>query len=110
MAPLTSSGVARGWSDVTTAATPAVRAVDIEVPLPRKYESPMRADGLATSMVEPGARSETVETPGATTSGFDRSGHDCEPDHGATVSSARVAVPCESDDPAVRTYGSRPGD
>ena len=70
-APFTSSGVASGcWSSMTAAA-PATSAVDIEVPLPRKYTLPMRAFGFALSIVDPGARSETTETPGASTSGFE---------------------------------------
>jgi len=70
-APFTSSGVACGWSASTTAAAPDTSAVDIDVPLPRKYVSPMRALGFATSTVEFTARSDTSETPGATTSGFE---------------------------------------
>jgi len=36
IAPLMSSGVAFGWRSIRIAAIPEVRAVDIEVPLPRK--------------------------------------------------------------------------
>src|SRR3954466_2934250 len=72
----------------------------------------MRAPGFWTSIVEPGARSEITETPGATTSGFDRLGpvQLCEPDQEATVSSAVDAVPLGSVAPAMMTKGSRPGD
>jgi hypothetical protein len=69
--PLTSSGFAFGWCSSNTAAAPETSAVDIEVPLPLKYTSPMRACGLAASIVEPAARSDTTETPGATRSGFE---------------------------------------
>src|SRR3954453_1617646 len=70
----------------------------------------MRAPGLATSMVEPGARRATTGPPGGTTSGFERLGQDCEPDQEATASSATGPVPFESLAPAVRTKGSRPGE
>src|SRR4051794_38594492 len=71
----------------------------------------MRACGFSRSMVEPGARSETTETPGATTSGFDGPlGHDWLPDQEATVSSATEDVPWVSLPPVVMMKGSRPGE
>jgi hypothetical protein len=65
-----SSGVASGWCSSSTAAAPATIAVDIDVPVPLKYASPTRAEALAASIVEPGARSDTTDTPGAITSGL----------------------------------------
>src|SRR5918993_2757611 len=69
-AALMRSGPQSGCSAATRAAAPATTAVDIEVPDPRKWWSPTRADGLARSMVEPGARRPTRPTPGATRSGL----------------------------------------
>jgi hypothetical protein len=71
IAPLMSSGVASGWWLSSTAAAPEATAVLIEVPLPRKYAVPTRAPACALSTVEPAARSEITDTPGAATFGFE---------------------------------------
>ena len=69
-APLMSSGVANGWWLRSTAAAPETSAVLIEVPLPRKYVVPTRPSGCVLSIVEPGARRDTTDTPGACKLGF----------------------------------------
>jgi hypothetical protein len=43
----------------------------MDVPLPRKYALATRLPGCALSTVEPGARSEITDTPGAATFGFE---------------------------------------
>jgi hypothetical protein len=43
----------------------------IDVPLPRKYALPTRLPACALSPVEPGARSEITDTPGAAMFGFE---------------------------------------
>ncbi|MDQ1449612.1 MAG: hypothetical protein QOC79_2583 [Actinomycetota bacterium] len=43
----------------------------MDVPLPRKYTSSTRPSGWVMSTVEPGARSDTTDTPGAVISGFE---------------------------------------
>jgi hypothetical protein len=70
-APLTSSGVANGWWLSSTAAAPDTSAVLMDVPLPRKYAVPTRPPGCDLSTVEPDARNEITDTPGAATFGFE---------------------------------------
>src|SRR5437588_7146355 len=60
-------------------------------------------------MVDPGARRDTTETPGATTSGLVTPPTRACPDQGASVSSATLAVLWVSLAPAVNTQGSEPG-
>src|SRR5689334_20325483 len=64
------SGVSVALRDSTRAADPDVIAAANDVPEPLKYDVPMRAPGNALSTVDPGARLETTEPPGAARSGF----------------------------------------
>src|SRR3954454_9942008 len=84
---------------------PETTAAAWEVPEPLKYQSPTRAVGFSASTVEPGARMDASDMPGASRSGLPSP----EPEHGATVSSARAAVPGTSAAPTVITKGSSPG-
>src|SRR5918993_1175755 len=102
-AALMRSGPQSGCSAATRAAAPATTAVDIEVPDPRKWWSPTRADGLARSMVEPGARRPTRPTPGATRSGLAR------PAKSVPRLLQAGTAPAPSTAPTVSTYGSSPG-
>src|SRR4051794_19662463 len=63
-------------------------------------------------MVDPGARSDTTDTPGATTSGFTSlcPGGSSRLEKLATTSSAVAAVPLVALEPTVTTYGSLPGE
>src|SRR4051812_40234894 len=64
------SGVRAALRDSTSAAAPDVIALANDVPEPLKYAVPMRALGKALSTVEPAARVETTDPPGAARSGF----------------------------------------
>src|SRR3954469_22377213 len=70
----------------------------------------MRAAGKPVSIVDPGARSETTEVPGARISGLVTPCSLSEPDHEGTVSSLSLAVPWGSVAPTVITKGSWPGE
>src|SRR5437660_11812848 len=63
----------------------------------------MRPSGCSLSTVEPGARSDTTDTPGASTSGLGEGPRRLEPENAATPPSVSSA-------PAVTTHGSRPGE
>ncbi len=82
----------------------------IDVPVPRKYTSSTRPSGCVTSIVDPGARSDTTDTPGATTSGLLYPWNRSLPDQLGTTSSAVDAVAPVSAAPTVTTYGSLPGE
>src|SRR5580765_930487 len=96
----------------SSAAAPLVMAALNDVPEPTKLVSPTRADGLATSMVEPGTRRLTTDRPEVTTSGLNQPSTAVGPTllYSAIVSSDGVAVPWSSIAPTVTTRGSSPGD
>ena len=103
---MTSSGVSPGLADSMRATTPETTAAACDVPVPLKSPVPRRASGPEkVSMVEPGARSETIETPGASRSGLPPPWLE----NAAGASSARSAVPAVSAAPTVMTNGSSAG-
>src|SRR5205807_6389220 len=98
------SGVSEGLAWNIRAATPETTAVACDVPVPLKYESPTRADGWVTSMRDPGSRSDTMEIPGATTSGLaNPSWVGPSEENGATWSSETLEVCSVSSAPTVTT-------
>ena len=66
---LTLSGDRLPRSPRSEAAAPEVTAADMDVPLPLKYLSATTESGFSTKAAEPGAASETSDTPGAEKSG-----------------------------------------
>ena len=82
-----------------------------EVPDPTKLAGPIRAEGLAVSTVDPGARRLTTERPDATRSGFSQPSTEVGPtlENAVIVSSDGSAVPWSSRAPTVITSGSSPG-
>ena len=76
-AELTCAGVQAGWHCRSSAAPPAMCGAAMIVPLRLKYggesvatEPQIRAAGRPTNNVLPGSASDSMPTPGATTSGF----------------------------------------
>ena len=92
------------------AAPPATTAAACEVREPLNIVAPRRAVGRKLSIVDPGARSATIETPGASRSGLPTpSAVGPRLEKGAIVSSSSRAVPFVSTAPTVMTYGSSAG-
>ena len=101
-----------GSSCLSSAAAPLVMAALNDVPEPTKLAVPMRADGLLTSIVDPGTRRLTTERPAATRSGLNQPSMAVGPAalNVVMVSSTVGAVPLSSMAPAVMTSGSSPGE
>ena len=109
-AALASSGVRLGCASNISAAMPDTIAVAWDVPVPLKPLSPTRASGRIASSVLPGARLDTMLTPGATRSGLGTpSPVGPQLENGATRSSELSTVPRRSAAPTVRTKGSSAG-
>ena len=108
---LTWSGVSDGVRDSTSAAAPETTPLENEVPDPTKCCVPMRAPACSWSIVEPTARVDTTDPPGATRSGlampFERVGPAAE--NAGTVSSAMPGVLASAAEPTVMTHGSSAG-
>src|SRR3954471_4004451 len=105
---MTCIGDSVGYFCSSTAAAPLTTAAACDVPLPLKKRSPIRADGYFTSAYPPGLRSETIDRPGAITSGA-LAGVVPWLLRAAAVSSAGLVVPFGSVAPTVMMYGLEPG-
>ena len=93
-----------GSSCLSSAAAPLVMAALNEVPEPTKLAVPTTADGLATSIVDPGTRRLTTERPEATRSGLETPALvGPTPENDAIVSSVLATVVWSSDAPTVMT-------
>src|SRR3954451_8475009 len=104
------SGLSCGCASRRSAAAPDVTAAAKDVPDPLKYASPTRPVGNWVSIVDPGARRETTDRPGAIRSGLAKpSPVGPTPEKPGTVSSLRPVVPASSTAPTVITSGSSPG-
>src|SRR3954464_14505674 len=87
-------------------------AAENDLKEPTKLEAPMRAEGNAVSIVDPGARRLTTERPEVTRSGLNQPSTRVGPTalKSVMVSSAATGVPRSSSAPAVITSGSSPGE
>src|SRR5436309_9364531 len=107
---LTRSGVSEGCSDSICATRPDTTAAAIDVPEPRRYGACI-VDGNCVVMAAPGAASDTMCAPGATTSGFASPSLAVgpRPEKFGRTSSFRLVVPLSSIAPTVTTNGSLAG-